>query len=182
MRNFIPLFRFKIHHMKYCAFFTSLIISATFSFGQNDWMKFPDKQNDSSRTANTYIDYSSKKGKVTLHQDARIEKLGEFVRQGENTVEGVKMAGYRIVIFFDQDKSKVEGQKALFLSRYNEHKAYVDYVAPNYRVRVGNFRSRLEAEALKAEILGVFPTAVVVSDQIQLPELPMEEAPASVTE
>ncbi|MDA7804304.1 SPOR domain-containing protein, partial [Crocinitomix sp.] len=83
-----------------------------------------------------------------------------------------KINGYRIVIFFDQDKSIVSQQKANFLSRYHGHKAYIDYVAPNYRVRVGNFRTKLEAEALKAELLTYFPTAVVVEDHIQLPELP----------
>jgi len=47
----------------------------------------------------------------------------------------------------------------------------MDYSAPNYRVRVGNFRTELEAEALKQELIGIFPTALVVADKIQLPEL-----------
>lgn len=148
---------------------------SSFGFGQDDWLTFPVKTVDSSRTDRVELNYSSAKGKVTVHKDARLDKLAEFVRTGEESLEGVKIDGYRIVIYFDQDKSNVEGQKAAFLSRYNEHKAYIDYVAPNYRVRVGNFRTRLEAEALKAEILALFPTSVVVSDRIQLPQLPEKE-------
>lgn len=138
---------------------------------QENWLTFP-KSSDSAKADHVNLDYKVSKGKVTVHQDARLDKLGEFVRSGENTIEGVKIDGYRIVIFFDQDRTIVGQEKANFLARYSQHKAYVDYVAPNYRVRVGNFRTRLEAEGFKIEILPFFPTAIVVADKIQLPELP----------
>jgi len=140
-------------------------------FSQEDWMSFPAQHKDTSKAQHEELSFGAQKGKVTLHQDARIDKISEFVRSGEESVEGVKIDGYRIVIYFDQDKTLVAQQKASFLARYNEHEAYVDYVAPNYRVRVGNFRTQLEAEALKSELLAYFPTAVVVEDKIQLPPL-----------
>jgi hypothetical protein len=141
---------------------------------QDGWMRFPAKTADSSHADHVNLDYKTTKGKVTLHQDSRLDKLNEFVRSGENTVEGVKIDGYRIVIFFDQDRTIVAQQKANFLARYSGYKAYVDYVAPNYRVRVGNFRTQLEAEGFKAELLAYFPTSVVVADKIQLPDLPTQ--------
>ncbi|WP_066756448.1 SPOR domain-containing protein [Crocinitomix algicola] len=142
------------------------------TIAQDDWLSFPGNHKDSTTHKN--LNFSGEQGKLTVHEDSRLKKLSDFVRQGEESITGVQIPGYRIVIFFDQDKSVVSQQKANFLSRYNEHKAYVDYMAPNYRVRVGNFRTQLEAEALKAEILSVFPTAVVVEDYIELPELPSE--------
>lgn len=149
-----------------------LAFGAAQSIAQDGWMKFPAKTADTTNSSHVTLDYKSTKGRVTLHQDARMDKLNEFVRSGENTVEGVKIDGYRIVIFFDQDRTVVAQQKANFLARYGSCKAYVDYVAPNYRVRVGNFRTRLEAEGFKSELLASFPTSVVVADKIQLPELP----------
>lgn len=148
-----------------------LFVGATV-FGQDDWLTYPGTSAPTERPTHVQLNYGVKKGKVTLHQDSRIEKLGEFVRSGESTLDGVKIDGYRIVIFFDQDKTEVSKQKAIFLTRFGGHKTYVDYVAPNYRLRVGNFRTKLEAEGLKAEFLPYFPTAVVVEDKIQLPELP----------
>ncbi len=141
------------------------------SFGQDDWLKYTSK--DSLSMRNPDLNFYAKKGKVTVHKDARLDKLSDFVRSGESTPEGVKIDGFRIMIFFDQDKSMVSQQKASFLARYGHlHKAYIDYSAPNYRLRVGNFRTRLEAEGLKAELAGFFPTAVVVEDKIQLPAIP----------
>lgn len=157
--------------MKTILIIATIFFSGNLVFGQDDWMTYPVKSSDTLRPKHVDLKFGAHKGKVTLHQDARIDKLSEFVRTGEETVEGVKIDGYRIVIFFDQDKSIVAQQKANFLARYNGHKAYIDYKAPNYRVRVGNFRTRLEAEALKDELLVYFPTAVVVEDKIQLPEL-----------
>ncbi len=158
--------------MKRILFITAILIGSHFAKAQDGWLKFPISKKDSVNAQPVKLNYSAKKGKVTLHQDARLEKLNDFVRSGEESVEGVKIDGYRIVIFFDQDKSTVSQQKANFLARYNDHRAYVDYVAPNYRVRVGNFRTRLEAERLKADLISFFPTAVVVKDKIQLPRLP----------
>ena len=108
---------------------------------------------------------------MTFHQDERLDKLEKFVRANEESLDGVLIDGFRVLIYFDQDKTNSEQQKAHFMSIYEQHKAYVDYMAPNYRVRVGNFRTRLEAEQLKQEILMIFPTAIVVADKIQLPSL-----------
>lgn len=157
--------------MKTLLFITAVLLGNSFANAQDGWLKFPTNKKDSVLAQPVTLDYSAKKGKVAVHQDARLDKLNDFVRSGEESVAGVKIDGYRIVIFFDQDKSIVSQQKANFLARYNEHNAYVDYVAPNYRVRVGNFRTRLEAESLKADLLVYFPTAVVVSDKIQLPNI-----------
>jgi len=143
------------------------VFCGSLGFSQEDgWLTFPAKK-DSAKT----IEYGRKEGKVVVHQDDRIKGLQDFVRSGEESLEGVLIDGYRVMIYFDQDKSKSESEKLKFMNRYNEHKTYIDYLAPNYRVRVGNFRTKLEAEKLKQEILGDFPTCVVVSDKIQLPEL-----------
>ena len=145
-------------------------LSVTGFTQENNWMSFNSTEPDTV-IQKVELDYSVNDGTVTILQDARIEKIEQFVRSGEEGLDGVLIDGYRVLIYFDQDKSKSEQQKANFMALYREHKAYVDYMAPNYRVRVGNFRSKLEAEKLKQELIGIFPTAIVVADKIQLPVL-----------
>jgi SPOR domain len=155
----------------------SLLGSAIAGYSQEEnWLSFETESKD-SLVENAELDFDAEDGELILHEDSRIVKLEEFVRLGEESLEGVLMNGFRVMIYFDQEKNKSEQQKAQFLSLYEEYRAYVDYMAPNYRVRVGNFRSRLEAEKLKQEILAIFPTAIVVKDKIQLPVLnnPEEE-------
>ena len=52
---------------------------------------------------------------------------------------------------------------------YPEIPAYVSWKAPNYRVRVGDFRSRLEAEKVLQSILIGYPNAWVIKDEINFP-------------
>lgn len=161
--------------MKKLSFIIAILGTAFCGYSQNDWMTFPVKSDTVQRVKVDSLDYSQKEGTVEIIGDERLEKLEKFVRAGEESIEGVLVDGYRVLIYFDQDKLKSEQQKSHFMNMYNEHTAYIDYLAPNYRVRVGNFRTKLEAEYLKQEILAVFPTAIVVSDKISLPKLPESE-------
>ena len=134
-------------------------------------MTYPVAKDTVGKSKADTLDYTSKEGTVQIFGDERLEKLEKFVRSGEETIDGVLVDGFRVLIYFDQDKAKSEQQKSHFMNMYNEHSAYIDYLAPNYRVRVGNFRTKLEAEHMKQEIISVFPTAIVVSDKISLPNL-----------
>jgi hypothetical protein len=160
--------------MKKPTFLLAILSISLCGFSQNDWMTFPVKSDTVQRVKIDSLNYTEKEGSVEIIGDDRLDILDKFVRSGEESIEGVLVDGYRILIYFDQDKSKSEQQKSYFMNMYSEHTAYIDYLAPNYRVRVGNFRTKLEAEHLKQEILSVFPTAIVVSDKISLPVLPVE--------
>ena len=156
--------------MKFFGLISSLFLTGILAFGQDTTLGFP-TTSDTLPVVQNSLNFSAGAGKVTMHKDERLDKISDFVRTGEGSIEGVKMDGYRVLIFFDMSKSVAEQQKAYFMSMYSQHKAYVDYLAPNYRVRVGNFRTELEAEKLKQEILPLFPTAIVVEDKIQLPDI-----------
>ncbi len=122
------------------------------------------------------LDFNTEiKGKVIVHASNDLDEITEFVSKNKETIENERIVGFRIQIYFNENKSAALGQKAGFLSSYGEHKAYLDYMAPNYRVRVGNFRTKLEAEKLKQELLSRYPTCIVIKDMIELPELKTDE-------
>jgi hypothetical protein len=112
---------------------------------------------------------NSLKGSVTIIKDARMEDITDFIGRHKESIEGPKITGYRIQIFFAESRMSAQSQKASFLSKYSKHKAYIDYMAPNYRVRVGNFRTKLQAECFKQKLISIYPTCIVFKDQIELP-------------
>lgn len=156
--------------MKITGLFIVILMCGINSFSQDRSLSFP-PNSDTLPTVQNSLNFASKPGKMTVYKDERIVGIEKFVRAGEESIDGVKIDGFRVLIFFDMNKSIAEQQKAHFITLYPEHKAYIDYSAPNYRVRVGNFRTELEAEALKFELIAIFPTAIVVGDKIQLPDL-----------
>ncbi len=105
-----------------------------------------------------------------IRVDALIEKQGEIIPPASNS----QITGYRIQIFFDSDKVKLNSSRGLFISRFPLIDTYTKYNAPNFFLKVGDFRTRLEAEKIKAEIEADFPTSFVVKEKVNLPRLEKE--------
>jgi hypothetical protein len=81
--------------------------------------------------------------------------------------------GYRVQIYFDsgnQSKKKANDVKTQFLAKNPDIPCYLVYQSPNFKVRVGDFRTRYEAYKLYREIRNDFPSAYIVKDEINFPK------------
>lgn len=56
--------------------------------------------------------------------------------------------------------------KARFLQKYPETGTYLEYQSPQFKLRVGDFRSRAEADLFVNEVRKSFSAAFVVPDKI----------------
>lgn len=114
---------------------------------------------------------SAQQGSVEIIKDARMDAL--IKQQGEihPPATSVQITGYRIQLFFDSEKAKVDQARIRFVTQFPKVETYVTYNAPNYFLRVGDFRSQLEAEKIKAELGQEFPTSFVVREKINLPRV-----------
>jgi hypothetical protein len=80
--------------------------------------------------------------------------------------------GYRIQVYFDSGSNSSDRAGRVrddFALLYPDIPAYVSWKAPNYRVRVGDFRTRLEAEKAMQMITIDYPNAWVIKDEINFP-------------
>ena len=99
--------------------------------------------------------------------DALIKKQGEIIPP--STVP--QITGYRIQLFFDTEKNKVDDARTKFISLFPKVETYIIYMAPNYLLKVGNFRTHLEAEKVKITIDKDVPTNYIVKELINLPRI-----------
>ena len=113
----------------------------------------------------------SQEGEVKVIKDERIEALVE--KQAEVVPPATKpeIDGYRIQLFFDSDKAAINDARAKFVAKFQEIDTYVEFSAPNFVLKVGDFRTHLEAERVKAALEGEFPTSFVIKEKINLPRL-----------
>lgn len=84
------------------------------------------------------------------------------------------LSGWRIQIFFDSGaNSKKKASEALrqFNEKYPDTDAYLSFKEPYYRVRVGDFRSRLEAEGFLRKVQAEYPNAFATNDYINPPPI-----------
>lgn len=146
------------------------------SLAQDDsWMTYDgEAQKDSMRLQDTAVieilNFDAPDGTITIQKDPRVQSLIDFMGTPK-APDPVLIKGFRVQIAFSQNKAEAHQQKMRFQTIYSEYAAYTNYLAPNFRIRVGNFKSRLEAEKLQSEILAEFPSAIVVNDLIELPQL-----------
>jgi hypothetical protein len=107
---------------------------------------------------------------IDVHQDPLVDKmLGWHI---ENNKIKNKIDGFRVEIFFSSDvdaKEKALKKKTEFLSVYPDNVVHIKYVSPNFRVRVGDFRTKNEALKLYKEIKDNYPVAFIVADEIDFP-------------
>jgi hypothetical protein len=79
------------------------------------------------------------------------------------------MPGYRIQIYFGNDRIKAQEMRTEFIKLIPDEAAYLIYQQPNFKVRVGDFRTRLEAAGFLKQINSSFPNAFIVPDEVKLP-------------
>lgn len=77
--------------------------------------------------------------------------------------------GYRVQIFFGDNREEANHMKTEFLKTYPNTGAYLVYQQPNFKLRVGDFKTRFLATGFLMEIREKFPMAFLVKDNIKLP-------------
>lgn len=114
----------------------------------------------------------SVEGTVNIYQDSRVDAILKRHKEYNQQLEGID--GYRIHIFFDagnQSLSRANQAAARYQMLFPTDTAYVSFSEPYYRVRVGDFRTRLDAEGYLTKIIADYPNAFVIKDKINFPKL-----------
>lgn len=107
--------------------------------------------------------------KVTIVADPGIDSLIEADKiQAESDPS---LQGYRIQLFADSDRKGAQDIRTKFLQLFPDIDAYLTYQQPYFKVRIGDFRTRIEAYALYKEMLQHFDKVLIVPDKINLPKL-----------
>lgn len=129
--------------------------------------KLPDTRGVESQRRDT-LDRAPKyvvPGQIRVFEDRRIAALDSL-----KIVYPSSIRGYRLQLFFG-DRDEARKKRVEFTKRYPHIPTYISYLAPNFRLRVGDFRTRLQAEKLKHTLGHEYPGSYIVKDQIELPAL-----------
>lgn len=86
------------------------------------------------------------------------------------------VSGYRIQIFMESGNQALydaEEARVKFEEKYQNIPTYITFSEPYYRVRVGDFRTRLEAMRVLEQIKHTYANAWVIKDNISFADLPL---------
>jgi len=114
----------------------------------------------------------SKDSLSQVYRDPRVDSLvKKQIQINEVTTRDSRrnVAGYRIQVANSSDRNQVFTIKAKIYQMYPELKPYLIYQPPNYKLRVGNFRTPEEAEEYLQKLTRDFPSDVyLVHDTIEV--------------
>ncbi len=100
------------------------------------------------------INYAQQ-GNISINQDPRIDELIKI----RNKLE-TKSDRYRIQIF-SGDRTRAEDKRLNFRKHFSEYRTELVYETPNYKIWIGNFRTRLEADRALIKVKRKFTNAFI---------------------
>ncbi|MFT4154751.1 SPOR domain-containing protein [Parafilimonas sp.] len=109
---------------------------------------------------------------IIVHKDARVDLLAEKQAAinkvtSKMTADGL-FRGYRLQVLNTRSRDDAFKLKATLLENFPDQKAYVSYQSPYFKVRIGNFVQRADAENFKKQLsLYISNPAYVVDDVIE---------------
>ncbi|ALJ05974.1 translation initiation factor IF-2 [Pseudalgibacter alginicilyticus] len=99
---------------------------------------------------------NAQQGSVIINQDKNITKLMDVKKEmSDNDTNR-----YKIQIY-SGNRNGAESAKSNFESTYDQWTPIVQFETPNYKIWVGNFVTRLEADRALKKIKSEFPSAFI---------------------
>lgn len=102
---------------------------------------------------------------VVVHKDPRIDLLvKKQVQINEETSRDARrfVKGFRLMVITTSSRDEALAAKTKVYTYFPELKAYLWHQSPYYKLKVGNFKDRKEAEAVQKRLNSYFPKGVFI--------------------
>ena len=83
----------------------------------------------------------------------------------------LNLKGYRVQAYSGATREEAERVKRRLEQIYPRYPVYFFYDSPYFKVRIGDFRNRLEAQQVLYELKGILEGVLLVPDKINFPGL-----------
>lgn len=120
----------------------------------------------------TLATHAQTRGKVEVIKDPRVDSLiARRMSGGKGSGALANGMGYRVQIYTGSNRSDAYIAQAKFQDQFPDTRSYITYQEPNFKVRIGDFRTRLEATKMLQELKPWFPLMFIISEKINPPKL-----------
>ncbi|HYK46919.1 MAG TPA: SPOR domain-containing protein [Parafilimonas sp.] len=116
--------------------------------------------------------FASSRDTIIVHKDPRLDiftaKQASINKVTARMSSNGLFKGYRLQVLNTRSRDDAFKTKAMLLENFPDEKTYVLYQSPYFKVRIGNFVNRNDAENFKKELsLFITQPAYVVEDLIE---------------
>lgn len=120
-----------------------------------------------------HLSKAQERGKLEIIKDPLLDTLmarRSNLGTGRNFNLPETANGYRVQIFFGSSRQAAYDAQAKFNEEYPELRTYISYTEPNFKVRAGDFRTRMEAQKVAEDVRDMFKSIFIIPEKINLPK------------
>lgn len=107
----------------------------------------------------------SKEGTIRIESSAHIDEMVAQKKDYNKTLETFQ--GYKIQIYYGSEKECYE-IKDEFSSLFPDIPTSIIFSTPQWKLQIGNYRTRLEADHEMVSIKEEYPAAIVLATEIEI--------------
>jgi hypothetical protein len=111
------------------------------------------------------LEAQTEDGTVRIESSAHIDQMLAQKKSYNKSLE--KFQGFKIQIYYGSEKECYE-VKEEFKSLYPEIATSIIFSTPQWKLQIGNYRTRLEADHSMVSIKKEYPSAIVLATEIDI--------------
>ncbi|HLX92214.1 MAG TPA: SPOR domain-containing protein [Puia sp.] len=111
----------------------------------------------------------SQSNSVIVEKDPLLDSLiAKQIQINEATTRESRrnVPGYRILVITSPDRAKIFAAKAQIYQQYPELQPYILYQIPNYKLKIGNFKTQADAQQYMDKMAKLYPSGVYIIHDI----------------
>lgn len=103
---------------------------------------------------------------VPLHVNKKLDAILDTIAMRNKSMKFTN--GFRIQIYVGNDRKSADDAKIYTYQKYPEIFPYLSYQQPIYKVKIGDFLNRMDAERYYSDIKDLYPSAMILPDRVEI--------------
>ena len=101
-----------------------------------------------------------------LHVNRRLDAILDTIAIRNKSMKFTN--GFRIQIYVGNDRKSADDAKIYTYQKYPEIFPYLSYQQPIYKVKIGDFLNRMDAERYYSDVKDLYPSAMILPDRVEI--------------
>lgn len=131
-------------------------------------LTYEKKPDIDSREGKTVRDntYNVVKDEIPLNDNKKVDKALDSMSVHNKNIRYA--AGYRIQVYVGNERKEVDDAKSYIYQNFPDLNTYLSFSQPTYRLKAGDFTSRMDAERFYNAIRQRYSMAMIVPERIDI--------------
>ncbi|MBI3232632.1 MAG: hypothetical protein HYZ42_01080 [Bacteroidetes bacterium] len=113
--------------------------------------------------------FAGAQGSLKVNMSEEVDTL--LLKNLEKNKSNHNFSGFRIQVYQGTERATAFEKKKELMALFPDESVYLLFNEPNYKIRIGNYRTKIEAQKLYQYLLTIYPQTFIVPDKIDINEL-----------